>query len=515
MASSPAGKLISTSATAGASAAEIANLALAAANARIAWTSDGCAAFVWGIANLAGLPFFDLGNRTFNNDPRSPRGDIGYALPHSWNPNAPDDGWNVVSTERSVAALSNILKAGDVVRVYAAGNSGEATFLNGKAVGHSFVVVSVSNGDVQVADNWSGGVISVHSLSVIAKSFAPGGTFGSVYVSRIDDGWVASHVPSTVQGLGYGDWSGFIDSTPPTLLSSTPADDATKVALNANIVLTFSEKIVAGAGAIEIWNKSGKLFESLNVTDSRVQISGSTVTIDPKGLLASGSDYYLQLKSGVIKDAAGNSFAGISSKTQLNFSTVTDNTAPKVVSTSPADDSLKVSTSADIVLKFNEDVIPGSGKIEIYKADGKLFESIDVNGGRVEFSGATVTIDPKGKFDPNSGYYVKFGSGVIEDLAGNDFRGLAKNDLNFTTSNSKSSQVQGMEAVASVEGHGGQPNPGAISVAPDSIAAAIFGETPAGSFASVSPGAFSEASDSGTLHLSTLIDPISQAWHLP
>jgi methionine-rich copper-binding protein CopC len=531
MSDPPAGTLISTSARAGVTAGEIVDLALAAANAKIAWSHVGCAAFAWGISNLAGLPFFDRSNHTAQNNPLKPLDDA-YSVPHKASRGTSDaagDGWYLASTERSVSALAAALKPGDIVRVYAAGNDTEASLLNGKAVGHSFVVVSVSNGNVQVVDNWSGGVISQHSLSVITSAFAPGGSFGSVYVSRIDTNWVSSHVdPSSVQGLGLGDWSTFIDTTPPHLQGTSPADEASKVALDANIILTFDEKVAAGTGTFDIVGKNGTVFESISAGSSQVHVSGSSVTIDPKGTFASGGEYYVVAKSGVITDTAGNAFAGLT-KTQLNFTAVVDKTAPKLVSTLPADNAGKVATGADIELKFNETVQAGSGQIDIYKSDGKLFESIAVSSSRVHIAGDTVTIDPKATLAAGTGYYVIIKSGVLDDLAGNHFAGLAKNDLNFTTSSSSAKAASvgsialsstGPDSSTSAAGDGhstltsaGHDGSSIVEILRDALG--LHGEllqADAGSFNQVSASAFGDHGSDVIFTTSSVAEPILEHW---
>ena len=47
------------------------------------------------------------------------------------------------------------------------------------------------------------------------------------------------------------------DVAAPTLSSSSPADNATGVAVSANIVLTFNENVVAGSGNITLKKSSG------------------------------------------------------------------------------------------------------------------------------------------------------------------------------------------------------------------------------------------------------------------
>lgn len=112
------------------------------------------------------------------------------------------------------------------------------------------------------------------------------------------------------------------DTAAPTLVSSTPADNQSSVAVNANLVLSFSESVVAGAGTIVIHAAGGATVATIDASDSsQVSISGSTVTIDPSADLAEGQSYYVTIGADAFRDAASNYFAGISSSTAFNFST--------------------------------------------------------------------------------------------------------------------------------------------------------------------------------------------------
>ena len=120
---------------------------------------------------------------------------------------------------------------------------------------------------------------------------------------------------------------GATDTTAPRLSSSSPSDNAPAVAVGANLVLNFNEAVRAGSGTIDIYTSSGTLWRSISVTDSsQVTFSGSTVTINPSVDLAAGTSYYVRMGSGVIRDTAGNGFAGFSYNTDLNFTTATSGT---------------------------------------------------------------------------------------------------------------------------------------------------------------------------------------------
>ncbi|MFZ4526122.1 MAG: Ig-like domain-containing protein [Chlorobium sp.] len=111
------------------------------------------------------------------------------------------------------------------------------------------------------------------------------------------------------------------DTTAPTLTTSTPSDDATAVAVDNNITLTFDENVHAGTGNIVISN--GSDIRTIDVADTtQVTFDGSMVTINPTDDLQAGTSYHVAMASGVIKDMGGNAYEGISDATALNFSTV-------------------------------------------------------------------------------------------------------------------------------------------------------------------------------------------------
>ena len=116
------------------------------------------------------------------------------------------------------------------------------------------------------------------------------------------------------------------DTTPPTLQSATPQDNATGVAVGDSIVLTFSEAVQAGAGTFTITNGSDDV-RTISASDtSQVAVSGSTVTLNPSADLHAGTAYSVQVSANALKDTAGNLFAGIADSTTLNF--VTFGTSP-------------------------------------------------------------------------------------------------------------------------------------------------------------------------------------------
>ena len=220
-----------------------------------------------------------------------------------------------------------------------------------------------------------------------------------------------------------------IDSELPTLLSSIPSNGSKSVKLDQNIILKFSEEVIAGSGQIKLFDESDKLIEAFAISSSI--ISGSTVTLNPSTDLASLSAYYIQIPSTAFVDAAGNGYPGISHKTSLNFVTL-DVNAPTLISSIPSDNASSVKLDKNIILTFNENITAGSGKINLFEENGKLVEAFAVTSSII--SGATVTLNPTKDLKPENSYYIQIPSTALIDAAGNNYAGINnKTDINFTT----------------------------------------------------------------------------------
>ncbi len=110
---------------------------------------------------------------------------------------------------------------------------------------------------------------------------------------------------------------------PPELISSNPADNATGVALNTTITLTFSEAVTVQSGNLTIYRSADdSVAEAIPLSGSNVQGAGTTtLTITPSSLLAASTAYYINIDATALKDTGGQAFAGIADKTTLNFTT--------------------------------------------------------------------------------------------------------------------------------------------------------------------------------------------------
>ena len=108
----------------------------------------------------------------------------------------------------------------------------------------------------------------------------------------------------------------------PTLSSISPTNNAANVAISSDLVFNFSEAVQAGVGSLLIYNSTGVVVRSIDVTDiSQVTFGGSTMTVNPSTDLDAGTAYYVNFTSGVVKDLSNNAFSGISGASAFGFTT--------------------------------------------------------------------------------------------------------------------------------------------------------------------------------------------------
>lgn len=219
------------------------------------------------------------------------------------------------------------------------------------------------------------------------------------------------------------------DSIAPMLISTSPADDATGLSPASNLIFTFSEAILAGTGNLLILNTSGSVARSIAITDTaQVTFAGRTVTVNPATDLTPGAGYFVNMASGVLTDLAGNKFAGIAGSSTYNFTirAATDTTAPLLTSLNPADNATGVAPGSNLVLTFNEAMQAGTGNLLIFNANGTVARTIAVTDTtQLTISGSTVTINPSADLSSSSSYYLNLAAGVLKDLAGNPYAGIA------------------------------------------------------------------------------------------
>ncbi len=159
-------------------------------------------------------------------------------------------------------------------------------------------------------------------------------------------------------------------------------------------------------GAYQTFNKVSQAFITrYNSDGTRVWTQGLGTNVASS--LAFGPDGAMYV--------AGDS-NGDASITKLFVDTI----APTVSRFSPTDAAVNVAVSANVVLTFSEDVVKGTGKIEIRagSVSGFLVESFDAS-----ISSNTLTIDPSNNLAGNTEYFVILDAGSIQDFSGNSYAG--------------------------------------------------------------------------------------------
>jgi methionine-rich copper-binding protein CopC len=223
-------------------------------------------------------------------------------------------------------------------------------------------------------------------------------------------------------------------SAAPVVAGTSPAAAATAVQPDSNLVATFSEAVVAGSGNIELWQSGGiSPIESFNVVSSpQITIAGSTLTIDPSANLSPDAFYYVLIASTAVVDTSGgNAFAGIASPSVWSFSTGSN--PPLVPTFSSKDNAFGVALNANLVATFSETIQKGTGNVTIHRADGTVFETINVTTSAVTLSGGKVTINPVNNLVAGAGYYVLIDSTAFRNTANQFYAGISDPTVwNFT-----------------------------------------------------------------------------------
>jgi len=120
----------------------------------------------------------------------------------------------------------------------------------------------------------------------------------------------------------------------PTLTSSVPADNATGVSVDANIVLNFSESVNVNSGEITIHKSSDNVkVATIDVTSSNVTGAGtSQITINPTDNLEYGIEYYVLIPASAFVDSNSNpGYSAANSAGDLSFTVSDDRLDPTTI----------------------------------------------------------------------------------------------------------------------------------------------------------------------------------------
>jgi len=213
-----------------------------------------------------------------------------------------------------------------------------------------------------------------------------------------------------------------IDSTPPTILSTSPSNGDNNISISNNIEVSFSEEI------------DNKTINSTNiiVSDSNgnkvigtFSYSNQVATFNPSSDLNYFTVYAVIVGTGV-KDKIGNALVSGSS---WNFTTSSapDTTPPTIASTSPSGSSNNILISSDITITFSEAMDPSTidtTNVTLQDSNGNSV------GGVVSYNNKIATFDPANDLNYSTTYTVTIGTGV-RDTASNNLSAISS--WSFTT----------------------------------------------------------------------------------
>ena len=201
------------------------------------------------------------------------------------------------------------------------------------------------------------------------------------------------------------------DTTPPTVVATTPGSGATGVALGSTVTATFSEAVQSDTISFVLTDPSDNTIQANWNYDPNSQ----TVTLTPTAPLAPNTTYTAILSGA--QDPSGNVM------TTVTWSFTTD-AQPTVLSTTPSDGSTNVSVNSTVTATFNEPVVLGTISFELTDQFG------DVVAATLTYDSATNTaiLTPDSPLQENTTYTVML-SGA-QDLAGT---AMAPITWSFTT----------------------------------------------------------------------------------
>jgi len=249
------------------------------------------------------------------------------------------------------------------------------------------------------------------------------------------------------------------DTDPPLVNSVSPTSNATDVARNVDIIISFNE---------DIGNESVTA-ASLLVTDENSQtitgninISGTNIIFEPSVSFTSDTTYTVTLTTD-IEDLFGNTLQ-VPFVWSFTTGSNDDNSGPTVTSINPENGATNVSNNNAITVTFSEEINPvslntqGVSNIRVSNNAGL----VDAN---VNYSGNTIIFRPKALLADNSTYTVSL-TANITDLAGNKMD--ADYSWKFTTGVTRDREIPTVTSV--------YPEDNSESVATNTAIVARFSE---------------------------------------
>ena len=278
-----------------------------------------------------------------------------------------------------------------------------------------------------------------YNPSNFTATFTPTGSLagGTAYTATITTG--AKDAAGNALAANKTWTFGTTDSTPPSVTSVSPANNAVNVPTNTTVQITFSEAMdqttLVSPTTIELKNTGTSAVVAGTITYNPATF---VATFTPTGPLSNLTNYTLTVKTGV-KDAAGNPMA---SQFTSNFTTaaIADNTAPTIVTRSPANNATGVATNTTVTVTFNEPMDPATiNSTNSATANIKLAPTSSLGSpvaATVTYNAGTntATLTPTSLLSNNTNYTIIVTTGV-KDASGNALAAQSTSTFTTTTDN--------------------------------------------------------------------------------
>ncbi len=194
----------------------------------------------------------------------------------------------------------------------------------------------------------------------------------------------------------------------PVVISTTPANAAITVSLNASLVATFNE-VMDGAS---LTKSTFSLYKGTTKIDGSVSTSGSTATFTPASILEANTIYTATITTGA-RDLQGNA---LEADYVWSFTTgsIADAIAPTVNATDPLRDAIGVALNKKVTATFSEEMNP----LSVNGTTFVLKQGTTIVQGTVSYSNGTAVFSPLANLAANTLYTATVTTGV-RDVAGN------------------------------------------------------------------------------------------------
>ncbi len=202
-----------------------------------------------------------------------------------------------------------------------------------------------------------------------------------------------------------------LDQTPPTVVTTEPANGATNVNPHRPIYVTFSEPISPATVSQSTFLLTGPAGAVTGTVAYDAAISRATFT--PGSALAPNSLHTATLTAG-IRDRVGNPLVPFT----WTFTTgPLDTVAPTVTARVPAADATDVPLDARVVITFSEELNPATAVAAHFTLTGP-YGTVPWSGAAYDPAARRMTLTPRGLLLPTARYTVTIAPAVT-DWAGN------------------------------------------------------------------------------------------------